>query len=160
MARPPRLAGFDYRGLHRYFLTFCTFKRQTFFLDPQTVTQTLLQFRKTSAQEGMAILAYCFMLDHAHMLVEGLYDGADMKRFCRLSKQRSGTIHARSIGGPLWQEGYYDRVLRPDEDILSVARYMLNNPVRAGLVSSPIDYPYLGSDRWSIEELLDAQLSL
>ena len=37
-----------------------------------------------------------------------------------------------------------------------VARYLLNNPVRAGLVMSPIDYPYLGSDRWSVTELIDA----
>ena len=34
---------------------------------------------------------------------------------------------------------------------------LLNNPVRAGLVTSPVDYPYLGSDRWSVAGLIHAQ---
>ena len=78
------------------------------------------------------------------------------RRFCKLAKQRAGQIHARRTGGPLWQEGYYDRVLRKDEDLRTVARYLLNNPIRAGLVTKPIDYPYLGSDRWSVAEFIDS----
>ena len=97
------------------------------------------------------------MPDHAHLLVEGMTSRADLRRFIKLAKQRSGGIHARSYGGPLWQEGYYDRVLRDGDDILAIARYLLNNPIRAGLVTRPIDYPHLGSDRWSLEELIGAQ---
>jgi putative transposase len=108
MSRPPRVAGFSYKGPHRYFLTICTFNRQKFFADAATVSDTLLQFRKTSTAEAFAISAYCFMPDHSHLLVEGLSDRSDLKRFCKLAKQRSGQLHARKHGGPLWQEGYYD----------------------------------------------------
>ena len=59
-------------------------------------------------------------------------------------------------GGPLWQDGYYERVLRRDEDIKEVARYIFENPVRAGLVQSPTEYPYLGSEVWTLAELFDA----
>jgi putative transposase len=97
------------------------------------------------------------MPDHVHVLIEGLEDRSDLKRFCKLAKQKTGIFHARLNGGALWQEGYYDRVLRDGEDILTIARYMLNNPVRAGLVKNPVEYPYLGSDRWSVIELIDAQ---
>jgi putative transposase len=97
------------------------------------------------------------MPDHGHFLVEGLEDRSDFKRFCKLAKQRSGSAHARARGGPLWQEGYYDRILRKNEDLRVLARYLMNNPVRAGLVASPIDYPYLGSDRWTLRDLMDAQ---
>ena len=97
------------------------------------------------------------MPDHAHLLVEGVSDRSDLRRFVKLAKQRSGGVHARSLGGPLWQEGYYDRILRDGDDILTIARYMLNNPIRAGLVRRPADYPHMGSDRWSLQALIDAQ---
>ncbi len=157
MSRPRRVPRFTYKGLYRYFLTICTFKRRNFFTSKTTVTNTLLQFRKTAAIEGFEFSAYCFMPDHIHFLVEALEDRSDFRRFCKLAKQRSGSVHARQLGGPLWQEGYYDRVLRNSEDSIGVARYLLNNPVRAGLVATPIDYPYLGSDRWTVEELIEAQ---
>ena len=45
----------------------------------------------------------------------------------------------------LWDKGYYDRVLRDSEATEAVAPYILANPVRAGLVKSIEDYPFLGS---------------
>ena len=157
MSRPPRLQNFCYRGVYRYFLTICTFNRQKLFANPATVQDTLLQFRKTSKEECFEISAYCFMPDHCHLLIEGLTDGSDFRRFCKRAKQRSGGVHARKQGGPLWQEGYHDRVLREGDNSLAVARYLLDNPVRAGLVTAPAEYPYLGSDRWTAAELIDAQ---
>lgn len=96
------------------------------------------------------------MPDHAHLLVEGLEERSDLQRFSKLAKQRSGGIHARLTGKRLWQEGYYDRVLREGDDILTLTRYVLNNPIRAGLVANAKDYPHIGSDRWSLTELIGA----
>ena len=115
----------------------------------------MMQFRRTATLEAFAILAYCLMPDHAHFLLEGLRESSDFRRFARLAKQRSGGVHARAGKGHLWQEGYYDRVLREHEDIKGIARYILENPVRARLVSTPVEYPYLGSDKWSLSELLE-----
>ena len=157
MSRPPRLSQFSYKGVYRYFLTICTFNRQTFFTSSAIVSDTMLQFRKTSSEEAFEISAYCFMPDHAHFLIEGQTHSSDFRRFCKLAKQRSGSMYARKHGGPLWQEGYYERILREGDDSLTIARYLLANPVRAGLAAAPIDYPYMGSDRWSVAELVDAQ---
>ena len=44
MSRPPRITGFNYQGLHRYFLTICTLNRQKLFLNSITVSDTLMQF--------------------------------------------------------------------------------------------------------------------
>ena len=55
---------------------------------------------------------------------------------------------------PLWQDSYYDHVVRPEENLSAIARYIIENPVRAGLARSPFDYPFVGSSTWSIEELL------
>ena len=96
------------------------------------------------------------MPDHAHLLLEGTTEGSDFLRFAKLAKQRSGAAFALTSGERLWQKGYYERVLRDDEDVRSVARYIIANPVRAGIVQSPDQYPHLGSDTWSIRDLIES----
>ena len=94
------------------------------------------------------------MPDHVHLLVEGLAVASDLRRFVRIGKQRSAYQYSRASGGRLWQEGYHDRVLRRDDDLRVAARYVLENPVRAGLVAAIEDYKYSGSDTWTIAEIL------
>ena len=126
------------------------------FDDPITASETIAQFLRTAADEHFRLLAYCLMRDHAHLLVEAATERADVRRFAKTSKQRSGAAHALRCGGRLWQEGYHDRILRKDEEVQEIARYILENPVRAGLVRAPTEYPYLGSEVWSLAELFDA----
>jgi putative transposase len=104
----------------------------------------------------MAVIAYCFMPDHVHLLVEGCSDAADGRAFVHQAKQRSGYAVAQNWGGPLWQPSYYDHVLRDEDGSLSVARYILENPVRAGIVEAPRDYPFSGSVVYSFDEVLEA----
>jgi REP element-mobilizing transposase RayT len=110
-------------------------------------------FRRTARREGFAVLAYCLMPDHAHLLVEGTTSQSDLRRFVKATKQSSGRIYSGVYGCRLWDEGYYGRVLRKDTDVREIARYIVWNPVRAGLAATPAQYPYLGSDVLSIEEL-------
>jgi putative transposase len=149
------LRGFSYRGVHRYLLTFCAIERARVFERTDIVEDALQQIRITASRERSAILAYCFMPDHVHLLIEGLNDHADLKQFAKMAKQRSGASHALSASGRLWQEGYWETVLRKDEDARPVARYIFENPVRASLVMSARDYPHLGSDVWTVAEIID-----
>jgi REP element-mobilizing transposase RayT len=43
--------------------------------------------------------------------------------------------------GRVWQAGYYDHALRKEEELIGVARYIVENPLRAGLVKNLGDYP-------------------
>jgi len=144
VSRPKRLSKFDYIGRARYFLTFCTYERQKVFTDDEVVKTTLEQFRRTASIEKFAILAYCLMPDHAHLLVEGTEATSDLKRFAKMAKQRSGGVHRRRCGQRLWQEGYFERVLRDGDDVRSIAQYIVDNPIRAGLVERPDQYPHVG----------------
>lgn len=98
------------------------------------------------------------MPDHVHMVVEGKTDTADLRRFVKRAKQRTGQAYSHQTGTPLWQEGYYDRVLRASEDTRAIVRYILENPVRSGLVRHPLEYPHIGSDVWRVEELLEGMV--
>ena len=68
--------------------------------------------------------------------------------------EAEAAVRVHAIGGiTLWQDGFYDRILRRDEDSLDVAAYIVANPVRAGLVHRVTDYPYSGSSVCSLEDL-------
>jgi putative transposase len=155
MSRPPRLEGFDYRGWYRYFLTICAHQRRPVFKDASVIEMVLDQIRFTAAEQGVENIAYCFMWDHLHLLVAGTADASDLKKFAKLMKQRAGWRSARLGHGRLWQVGYFDRVLREEEATTDVVQYIIQNPVRAGIVESPGQYPHWGSGVYTREALLD-----
>jgi putative transposase len=94
------------------------------------------------------------MPDHLHLLIEGLCANSDLLRFMKMFRQRSGHSYRTRKNVRLWQEGFVDTFLRAEEASLDVARYVVANPGRAGLVQDARDYPYLGSTRYSIDELV------
>ena len=156
MSRPHRLDGFDYRGPHQYFLTLCTQQRAPVFLDAATAQLVLTQLLRTAGNHSFAYLAYCLMPDHFHALVEGLTPEANLTAFVKSAKESSGRAYFRRAKRALWQEGYYEHVLRELEDARGVARYIVENPVRAGIVDDPWAYEFIGSDRWTVRELLNS----
>ncbi len=95
------------------------------------------------------------MPDHLHALVAGTRDNANFRHFVRLAKQRTSFHAARLLGGALWQPSFFDRTLRADEDLHETIRYIVMNPVRAGLVSVPHDYDFWGSEIYSRDALLE-----
>ncbi len=90
------------------------------------------------------LLAYCFMPDHVHILVQGKNDEARLLQFVQRFKQLTGYRYKRAYGYSLWQQSFYDRVLRDDEDIVTVGEYIFGNPVTAGLVADTSDYALSG----------------
>ena len=154
--KPDHLRAFDYLGLHRYFLTFCTFERQPRFTTSDAVDLVLLQIQRAASEERFALVAYCFMPDHVHLLVEAQVGDSDGRRLIKTVKQYSGFYFKQRFGQQLWQRYGFERTLRDDEAALSVARYILENPVRGGLVRNAEDYPFSGSSVHSVAEILEA----
>jgi putative transposase len=141
----PRIRGFDYKGTHRYSLTICAHDRRSVFVDAAVVDAVLQQILRTAAARSFAVLAYCFMPDHLHLLVEGLSDDADLQKFMKSWKQATGFAYSKSHAGErLWQVGFFDHVLRAEESLDRQARYILANPVRAGLARAVDEYPFAG----------------
>jgi len=118
------------------------------------VSSVYEQFARTATQFEFAILAYCFMPDHLHLLSEGVGETSDLPAFVALAKQRAAFVTRVTLATRLWQTGYFERVLRDDDDTFNVARYVVQNPLRAGLVQSPGDYPFMGSSILTREQLI------
>lgn len=94
------------------------------------------------------------MPDHAHFLFNGDRDDADLRKCAEMCKQKAAHACSQTVSGRLWQASFYDHVLRDDEPDLFVIRYILENPVRAGLVERCEDYPFLGCSLTPLEEVL------
>jgi putative transposase len=153
---PGHATSFDYLGLHRYSLTFCTYKRACYFTEKSRVDLVFEQIVRSATENEFGIFAYGFMPDHVHLLVEGLCDASNALTFIDRAKQYSGYYFKKAFHGKLWQRYGFEHTLRDDEAALSVARYILENPVRAGLVRRVQDYPFCGSLMYPVDHILDA----
>jgi len=154
--RPHRLPHFSYVGIHQYSLTFCTLQRHRVFVTAVIVEGSLDQISRAARDHEFAILAYCFMPDHLHLLVEALSETSDLIAFAHAVKQRTSYEHRCQFqNGALWQKGYFEHVVRDDESMKTQAKYILENPVRAGLVNEPLAYRFSGSLVFTSEDLID-----
>lgn len=95
---------------------------------------------------------YLFMPDHLHTIIAGEKDDADIKGCIEMFKQRTGFWLYTNKSSYHWQKDYYDHVIRKEDDMNAQIRYILLNPVRAGLVDSWKKYPYKGSTKFNFEE--------
>ena len=96
------------------------------------------------------------MPDHLHALVEATSDASDFCAFVKRFKQTTGFEYCRRTRQRrLWQPGFHEHILRNDEASEAVARYILENPIRAGLASTLGEYPFAGFGIYSLEEVRD-----
>jgi putative transposase len=140
LRRLPRPAA--YIGANRYFITINVRERQQLFTNGQLVATCREQIESACKANAFHVIAHCYMPDHLHLLLEGLTGGSDLRKCIKDAKQRSSYQAVRFGVGRLWQPGYHDRIVRQDEDIARYADYIVENPVRAGLVARAADYPY------------------
>jgi putative transposase len=86
-------------------------------------------------------LAYVVMPDHLHWLLQ-LHPGSNLSEVVWAVKGRSSfeINRARGVRGGVWQPKFHDRALRSDENLGAAARYVVCNPIRAGLVRKLHDY--------------------
>src|SRR5690606_22779756 len=89
------------------------------------------------------MIAWVLMPDHAHWLLQ-LGSGAGLSELVGTLKSASSRAVSRAGGpsGRLWAPGFHDRALRDDQSLIAVARYIVANPLRAGLVERIGDYPF------------------
>jgi putative transposase len=86
-----------------YALAFTTCERQAHFVSAPMVELVLPQILRASREHGFQTVAYCFMPDHLHLLVEGLDAGSDCLAFVNAAKQYSGYHFAQRTARRLWQ---------------------------------------------------------
>jgi putative transposase len=85
------------------------------------------------------------MSDHLHFPAEALLQTSDLTNFVKTLKIKTTRAYRQRTSQPLWQKKFFDHILRPNESIEPVARYIWMNPVRKGLSDALGQYPFAGS---------------
>jgi len=136
------------RGRHSlhhqvYCITTVTRGRQPLFTDITAARLLVHELRRLHEQGDVISLAWVVMPDHLHWLIQ-LNERWSLSTVVKTLKARSALSINRHLcqHGSLWQRAYYDRAARKDEDVRQIARYIVANPLRAGLVRNIGDYPH------------------
>ena len=125
---------------HAYIMTMVTNQRRKLFGDlypGRVVVKEMHHLHKLGAAGS---LAFVVMPDHLHWLFT-LGEGWTLAQLAQSLKGRSAKKLGEQGIRPVWQRGYHDHGVRDDEDLRRLARYIVANPLRAGLVKRVSDYP-------------------
>ena len=126
-----------------YLITAVTLDRVPLFEDLALARTTIAHLRHADAHGRSKTLAWVLMPDHLHWLVQ-LADG-ELSRLVAGFKAGSASSINRILQTPgqrRWQMGFHDHALRTEEDLAAIARYVIANPLRAGIVTSVRAYPH------------------
>ena len=142
LGKPPRLDHiFQKYDPPVYFVTLCMSGRRNA-LANVAVHAAVTTYGREAERRGIAFGRYVIMPDHIHLFVAGPFD-FDLGVWVRGLKR---VVAAAVTGGRegLWQRGFFDHVIRHSESFEEKWQYVYDNPVRAGLVTCPTDWPYKG----------------
>ena len=125
-----------------FLVTFTTHRRKPLFADASLAMAASRLLAESSAWTGADLLAWVLMPDHWHGVVA--LRQAELSDVVGKLKGRSARLLRRELAVPdrIWGRGFHDRALRKEDDLVAMARYVVLNPVRAGLVGSVREYPF------------------
>lgn len=137
-------------GGRAFSITIGTSSRLPVFRDSEFGLECISILERLSERHTTKVYAYCLMPDHVHLLLS-TPQGVLINRFVGSFTSRCfAARRGRGNSNPFWQRSFYDHGLRKPDDLRAVANYILNNPVREGLVARWRDYPLCGSLEFEI----------
>jgi putative transposase len=129
-----------------YFVTSCTYKRTTNLACEDAASILVKEWRGARARHGWSIGRYVVMPDHLHFFCAPNRDAKPLSDFIGFWKEwtSKGLKKPLRLTNMLWQEQFFDHVLRSAESYNQKWEYVRANPVRAGFVKDPDDWPWQG----------------
>jgi REP element-mobilizing transposase RayT len=91
--------------------------------------------------------AYAVMGNHVHVLISPCVPVSNVMQSLKRFTAREGNKMLCLIGRPFWQDESYDRVVRDDAEFVRIAGYIEMNPVSAGIVATPEEFPWSSAGR-------------
>ncbi len=126
-----------------YLVTATTLDRQKLFADFAAGCAAARCFEDARLLGDAKMLAWVLMPDHVHWLLQ-LGERGELSVVASRLKSASARHANRALGrvGTVWARAFHDHALRSEDDLQDTARYVVANPLRAGLVTRIGDYPF------------------
>lgn len=149
MSRPPRL---EFPGA-LYHVTARGNRLATIYRDEIDRRAWIAILRNTCARFNLRVHAYCQMTNHFHLLIE-TPDGNLARGMAYLNGLYSRHVnYHHALVGHLFQGRYKAILVQKESYLLELARYVVLNPVRAGMVSVPEQWDW-SSYRWTTSDAI------
>ena len=123
-----------------YHLRASTLHRRHIFKDFAAARALIHAMQKQS--EHCDTLCFVIMPDHFHWLIQLKKEPREISRIIQGVKISTSAMLRGTTEHKIWQKGFYDRALRREEDVKDVARFIVMNPVRAGIAGSVREYSH------------------
>jgi putative transposase len=128
-----------------YFITCVTRNRKPIFANADCLNLLRETLRSVRKVYPFHMQAYVFLPDHFHLLVH-IPLGTDISRLMQSVQWNYALNHKRLLGitSPirLWQRGFWNHVIRDEDDWERHFNYIHCNPVKHGYAAEPMDYPH------------------
>jgi len=111
--------------------------------NPAVAAEILNSYQFLHSKRQLYVYAVCVMSNHVHAVVRApdeVAPGLLMSRHKSHTSRKSNEILGLT-GTPFWEDDYFDRRVR-DGKFNTVMWYVLNNPVKAGLVDNWREWPH------------------
>ena len=114
------------------------------FLDDEDCGRFLDTLLRAKEEGGFQLFAYCLMGNHVHLLLKEAREPLELV-FRRIGASYVYYYNWKyQLHGHLFQDRFRSEAIEDDAYFLDVLRYICQNPIKAGLCKSPLDYPWLG----------------
>jgi putative transposase len=129
-----------------YFITTCTFRRRTILASNEAAGILIHEWCGAHDRHGWAIGRYVIMPEHVHFFCSAELGAKALPTFIQAWKRWTSKRIARelNLSGTVWQEEFFDHVLRSSESYSQKWHYVKENPVRAGLVKNSNEWLWQG----------------
>jgi REP-associated tyrosine transposase len=143
MARPLRVQDPGY-----YHLTTRGNDGTDIYLDVVDRRLFISMLNRIAGDSDWALHAWCLMTNHFHLVVENRQANlsAGMHRLNSVYARWFNERHART--GHLFGSRFGAKPIVSDRQLYNTAEYVFDNPVRAGLCKSRVEWPWLGGTFW------------
>ena len=125
-----------------YHTSTSTKNRAEIFSDADTAGQVIEEIYRLRENRHLYLLAFVIMPEHLHLLCQPLDKNISliMRHIKRNSSMNLKRYHG--LPTPIWTKRFFDEIIETPESVLTVIEYIHYNPVKAGLVTEPEDYPF------------------
>lgn len=124
-----------------FFLTHVTADRRPLLVANYDLWESAL--RRTHTGRDFNLLAWVVLPDHVHMVIEpGGHDLSELMRKLKLSFSGQYRHRFGVTSGRVWQNRFWDHIIRDQNDLNRHIDYIHYNPVKHGQFASPFDWPF------------------
>jgi REP element-mobilizing transposase RayT len=109
---------------------------------PEIAQIVVVSIHKGAELDHYELGAYVVMANHVHLLIRPKIATDRLLKSLKGATAREANRWLQRTGEPFWQKESYDHWVRNQDEFQRIREYIETNPVKAGLVTNPQDYPW------------------